>query len=283
MKSFHNKVAAITGAGSGIGRALAINLAGRGCHLAVSDINPQTLAETVELAQVASTGSAVRITSTVVDVSDRQAVHQWADQTAAEFGKIHLIFNNAGVALAASVQGMEYEDLEWLMGINFWGVVHGTKAFLPYLVQAGEGHVINISSVFGLAGIPSQSAYNAAKFAVRGYTDSLRQELEMMNCGVSATVVHPGGIKTNIARAARQHDSIRQLGIELDEGGKKFERSFRTTPEQAAQTILRAVEKNRRRVLVGTDAVIFDWITRTIPAHYQRLTVWFTRRNGKEM
>ncbi len=196
MKSFQNKVAAVTGAASGIGRALAIDLAQRGCRLAISDVNEAGLAETADLARAAG----AEVAQQLVDVADRQAVQAWADSTAAEYGQVNLVFNNAGVALAASVKSLEYEDFEWLMGINFWGVVHGTKSFLPHLLEAGEGHIVNVSSVFGLAGFPGQSAYNAAKFAVRGFTDSLREELEMMNCGVSATCVHPGGIKTNIAR-----------------------------------------------------------------------------------
>ncbi|HEX4902885.1 MAG TPA: SDR family oxidoreductase, partial [Acidimicrobiales bacterium] len=175
MEQLHGRVAAITGAGSGIGRALAVELARHGTHLALSDVDEVGLAETVTLAE----GLGVKVTSARVDVADRAAVHAWADQVVADHGQVHLIFNNAGVALGATVEGVSYEDLEWLMGINFWGVVHGTKAFLPHLRAAGTGHVVNISSVFGLLGIPSQSAYNAAKFAVRGFTDALRMELEI--------------------------------------------------------------------------------------------------------
>jgi NAD(P)-dependent dehydrogenase (short-subunit alcohol dehydrogenase family) len=205
MKSFEDKVAAITGASSGIGRALAIELGRKRCNVALSDINEEGLQETAARARKLG----VHVTSTVVDVANREAVHAWADQVVHDHGKANLIFNNAGVALASTVEGMSYGDFEWLMDINFWGVVHGTKAFLPHLKAAGDGHIVNVSSVFGLAGIPSQSAYNSAKFAVRGFTESLRQELDMINCGVSASSVHPGGIKTNIARSSRIDESVR--------------------------------------------------------------------------
>src|SRR5580692_10974335 len=213
MKDFNNRVAAITGAGSGIGRALANNLARQGAHLALADIDDAGLAETVSLCE----GYGVKITSQHVDVADRAAVEAWAEQVVADHGKVNLIFNNAGVALGATIESMSYEDFEWLMGINFWGVTYGTKAFLPYLKASGEGHIVNLSSVFGLLSIPSQSAYNAAKFGVRGFTDSLRMELEIERACVSSTTVHPGGIKTNIVRNMRSDDSIQSLtGSELE-------------------------------------------------------------------
>lgn len=265
MKSFQDKVAAITGAGSGIGRALALDLAGRGCHLALSDINEVGLAETVR--QIGTPG--VRVTAQTVDVADRRAVYDWADQVAAEHGKVNLIFNNAGVALGSTIEGMSYDDIEWLMNINFWGVVYGTKAFLPHLKASGEGHIANVSSVFGLAGIPTQGAYNAAKFAVRGFTECLRQELDMTDSRVSATSIHPGGIKTAIARSARMNGNIADLGLDVDGSTAKFERAFITSPEKAARIILRAVERNQRRVLVGPDAYVYDWMVRLLPSRYQ--------------
>ena len=274
MKSFRDRVAAITGAGSGIGRALAVELAGRGCNLALSDINEIGLAETAERARAAG----VRVTTKRVDVADRAAVYAWADEVARDHGKVNLIFNNAGVALGATVEGARDEDLEWLMDINFWGVVHGTRAFLPHLKAAGEGHVVNISSIFGLIGVPAQSAYNAAKFAVRGFTESLRQELDIMRCGVSSTSVHPGGIKTNIARAARTDPSLASLGLDPAGASDRFAENFITTPEAAARTILRAVEKDRRRVLVGPDAHVVDVLQRLLPSLYQRLAVAFMRK-----
>ncbi len=267
MEQLHGRVAAVTGAASGIGRALAVELGRRGCHLALSDIDEVGLAETVELAR----RSGVTVTSQRLDVADREAVHGWADTVVTEHGRVNLIVNNAGVALGATVEGMTYEDLEWLMGINFWGVVHGTKAFLPHLKAAGEGHVVNVSSVFGLLGIPSQSAYNAAKFAVRGFTEALRIELDVEDCGVSATTIHPGGIKTNIARNARIHSSVADLGQDPADAERGFEKLFITSPERAAKTIIKAIEKDKRRALIGPDAHVINFVAKLSPHLYQRI------------
>lgn len=274
MKDFNGRVAAITGAGSGIGRALAEELARRGCHLALSDIDEAGLAETVGRCE----GRGVKVTSELVDVADRDAVHAWAEHVVADHGTVNLIVNNAGVALGASVESMSYEDLDWLMGINFWGVVHGTKAFLPHLKASGEGHVVNISSVFGLVSIPSQSAYNAAKFGVRGFTDALRIELDIEGGGVSSTTVHPGGIKTAIAANARMDESV--AGFSGDHASE-FEKLARTTPEKAARQILTAVERNRRRALIGPDAKVFDLVSRLPAGLYQRALVQGTRRRAR--
>lgn len=279
MKDFRNKVAAITGAGSGMGRELAVQLAARGCHLSLSDVNEAGLAETVSLA--AAAGPSVRIESARVDVADRAAVFAWAEATTQAHGRVNLIFNNAGVALGASVEGMTIEDFEWLMNINFWGVVHGTQAFLPHLKAAGDGHIINVSSLFGLLAVPSQAAYNAAKFAVRGFTEALRQELDAMDCGVSATCVHPGGIKTAIARNARTHASVATLGIDPTRATRDFERNFITTAARAATIILRAVERDRRRALVGRDAVFLDMLQRLMPTAYQPLVGFIMRRQAR--
>ncbi len=279
MKTFRGRVAAVTGAGSGIGRALARELAARGAHLALSDINEATLAETVMLCEAA--GAAAKITSQRVDVADRDAVYAWADQLVADHGHVNLIFNNAGVALAASIEAMSYEDFEWLMGINFWGVVHGTKAFLPHLKAAGEGHVINMSSVFGLISVPGQAAYNAAKFGVRGFTDALRMELELNPCGVSCTTVHPGGVKTNIARNARVDPSVAATLSHPDAAADEFDKMARTTPQSAARQILLGVTRDRRRVLVGPDAAVIDLVSRLPAAASQRLIEKRATRRGE--
>jgi butyryl-CoA dehydrogenase len=273
MKDFTGRVAAITGAGSGIGRALARDLAGRGCHLALSDIDELGLADTVEQCQT----KGVTVTSQRLDVADRASVHEWADRVVEEHGRVNLIFNNAGVALVATVEAVSYEHFEWLMNINFWGVVHGTKAFLPHLVESGEGHIINVSSVFGLISVPSQAAYNSAKFAVRGFTDALRMELEIDGAPVSATTVHPGGIKTNIARNARTDDSAGALAG-ADVAGS-FDKVALTSPEKAARQILAAVESNRRRALIGPDAKLIDVVSRGPGAMYQKMVVRGCRTN----
>jgi short-subunit dehydrogenase len=268
MKDFKNKVAAITGAASGMGRTLALNLAARGCHVAISDVNEAGLAETAQM--VAKLG--VKVTTAKLDVSNREAVFAWADQVVAEHGKVNLIFNNAGVALAAHVETVKPSDFEWIMGINFWGVVWGTQAFLPYLRKSGDGHIINTSSLFGLLSVPLNGTYNASKFAVRGFTEALRMELDMANCGVSATCVHPGGIRTNIAKTARIDSTTAKKISNMDAAMAKFDKMLNaTTAESAAQQIIRAVEKNQRRVLVGLDAKFMDKLVRLLGSWYQPL------------
>ena len=274
MKRFDDRVAAVTGAGSGIGRALAIELAGRGAHLAVSDIDEAGLAGTVDQCE----GRGVKVTAQLVDVAQRVEVEAWADQVVVDHGRVNLIVNNAGVALSATVQDMTYDDLEWLMGIDFWGVVHGTKAFLPHLQAAGEGHVVNLSSVFGLLSIPTQSAYNAAKFGVRGFTDALRIELDAADCGVSATTIHPGGIRTNIVRNARLDPRAGGLPADREAAAKEFERVALTTPEKAARQILTAVQRNRRRALIGPDAKALDLVSRLPAGFSQRILARGVRR-----
>ena len=272
---YRNHVAAITGAGSGMGRELAIHLAKMGCHVALSDINPEQLAATKQLLA----NYDVNITMTVLDVSDNKAVEAWADSVMSDYGKVNFIFNNAGVALYSTVEGGSISELEWVMNINFWGVVYGTKAFLPLIKnsvkksQFGEhGHIINISSLFGLTAQPSQSAYNSSKFAVRGFTESLRQELNIQNCGVSATCIHPGGIKTNIANSARGNESIHDIGMST---GPKAIRSFnkflKFDANEAAWIILQAAATNQQRCLIGNDAKIVDAIQRVFPSHYSQV------------
>eukprot|EP01132_Coremiostelium_polycephalum_P017466 gene17466-20910_t len=257
MKSFNGRVAAITGAASGMGRALALALAREGCHLALADKNSQGLEQTVALIK-AQVLAPVLVTSQVLDVSERQAVEDWAARCAAEHGQINLIFNNAGVALSSTVEGVDYTDLEWIVGINFWGVVYGTKAFLPYLK-------------------PGMSGYNATKFAVRGFTESLRQELDLQKSGVSATCVHPGGIRTDICRSSRIDANMTGFLIHSEQQARAdFEKLFITDADQAAKVILQGVRKNKRRVLIGRDAYFLDLLARCLPAAYQALVVLAT-------
>ncbi|EKU38173.1 SDR family NAD(P)-dependent oxidoreductase [Acinetobacter sp. AYS6] len=274
MKNFKNKVAAITGAGSGIGQQLAILLAKQGCHLSLSDINEKGLAQTVELLKPYSD---ITVTTKKLDVSDREAVKQWAQETVQDHGSVNLIFNNAGVALGSTVEGATYEDLEWIVGINFWGVVYGTKEFLPFIKQTQDGHIINISSLFGLTAQPTQSGYNATKFAVRGFTESLRQELDIEKSGVSSLCVHPGGIRTNIAKSAKMSDSLNSLGMDPTKSIQNFDKLLRTPPEEAARQILQAVLKNKRRLLIGSDAKILDAFQRLFPTGYQRASTIVTK------
>jgi NAD(P)-dependent dehydrogenase (short-subunit alcohol dehydrogenase family) len=279
MKSYEDKVAAITGAGSGMGRELALELVRARAHVALADINRETLEETAE--KVRALGG--RVTTSVLDVSKREAVHAWADAVVRDFGRVNLIFNNAGVALGSTLEGVSYEDFEWLMGINFWGVVYGTKAFLPHLRASGDGHVVNVSSIFGLFSVAGSGTYNASKFAVRGFTEALRQELELTGANVSATSVHPGGIKTNIAKAGRMSPSVTTLTNRDPEIARAdFEKMFITTANRAAQIILRAVKKDRRRVLVGPDAVILDMVVRLLPTSYQRIVEAFVKREAAQ-
>jgi short-subunit dehydrogenase len=278
MRSFNGKVAAITGAGSGIGRELALELARSGCHLALSDVNDARLAETASSCQQLGGN----VTVSTVDVSNRDAVYGWAEMVVRDHGKVNLIFNNAGVGLASTLEGVSYEDFEWIVGINFWGVVYGTKAFLPHLRASAEGHVINISSIFGIAAAPTQGAYNATKFAVRGFTEALRQELELMRAPVSVTCVHPGGIKTNIAGNARYSSNIDGLlSRDAQASRTAFEKVCMTSATRAARTILRGVQRNRRRVLVGPDAYAIDLLTRLAPAASQRVMMAMAQRMGK--
>lgn len=272
-------VAAITGAGSGIGRALALALVKEGCDLALSDINESALQETAQRVQA----SGVKVHIQKLDVADRDAVYQWADAVASHYGKVNMIFNNAGVSLSETVESMSYDNFEWLMNINFWGVVYGTKAFLPYLKQSGNGHIINISSVFGIIGVPTQSAYNAAKFAVRGFTESLREEMAISGYPVQVTCVHPGGIKTNIVRSSRIGDVGNMGPKEKHKAVKQFDAMARTTPEEAARIILAGVRANAPRILIGTDAKVIDTVQRLMPTGYQKILIWTTRRSQNKV
>lgn len=271
MKSFAGQVAVITGAASGIGRALAELLAIEGASLALCDIAESELAITAQRCQHLG----ATVIHSVVDVSNRSAVEAWAGEVAEHFGTVNLLFNNAGVALLCNVVDANIEDMEWLMSINYWGVVYGVMAFLPYLKASGDGHIVNVSSVFGLISIPSQAAYNSAKFAVRGFSDALRMELEIARQPVSVTTVHPGGIKTNIVHSAR---SVGDAQTMMD--AERFHRIALTSPLQAARTILKGVKKNRRRLTIGVDAKVIDGISRLPAPVYQRVLVSGQRRRN---
>jgi NAD(P)-dependent dehydrogenase (short-subunit alcohol dehydrogenase family) len=280
MKSFQNKVAAITGAASGMGRTLALELARRGCHLALSDVNDVELVKTAELASKLG----VRVTTTQLDVSNRDAVYAWADQVVRDHGQVNLIFNNAGVALTVNLEHIKIQDFEWIMGINFWGVVYGSQAFLPHLKASGDGHIINTSSLFGLISIPTQGAYNSTKFAVRGYTEALRMELELEGACVSATCVHPGGIATNIAMAGKVDPVMEKItGASIEAQKRRANKLINTTTaESAALQILSAVENNERRVLVGPDAKFLDKVVRLLGSAYQVLVLRQVRSMNKK-
>lgn len=261
MKSLNDKVVVITGAGSGIGRALALNLAGRGALLALSDVDEGGLATTVRKAEAAG----ARVHSARLDVSDRDAFARYALDVVQELGRVNVVVNNAGVALAGDLDDLDYGDMDWIMGINFWGVVHGTKEFLPHLIASGDGHVVNISSLFGLISMPGQSMYNAAKYAVRGMTEALREEMLVAGHPVGVTCVHPGGIKTAIARNARVSAKEDQAAT-----AKFFdEKLAKMTPERAAEIIVRGILRNQARVLVGLDAHALHHFAKLTGSRYQ--------------
>ena len=264
MNRFEDKVAVITGAGSGIGRALALNLATKGAKLALSDIDADGLAETTRQAQ--ALGADVK--SDRLNVAERETVLAYADAVVAHFGEVHQIYNNAGIAYNGDVEKADFKDIERVMDVDFWGVVNGTKAFLPHLIASGDGHVINVSSLFGLIAVPGQSAYNAAKFAVRGFTEALRQEMLVAKHPVKVTCVHPGGIKTAVARNATVADG---------RGAQAFAEFFDKhlllhSPEMAAQTIINGVSKGHARVVIGWEAKVLDVLSRIIGPGYQRVT-----------
>jgi NADP-dependent 3-hydroxy acid dehydrogenase YdfG len=263
MEGFAGKVAAVTGAGSGIGQALALELGRSGASLAISDVDTEGLAQTEE--QLKAIGAPVR--SDRLDVTEREAFQIYADHINEHYGKVNQIYNNAGIAFTGDVDISHFKDIERVMDVDFWGVVNGTKAFLPHLSASGDGHVVNISSLFGIMSVPGQAAYNSAKFAVRGFTEALRQEMLLAGHPVAVTTVHPGGIKTAIVR-----NSTAAEGVDRDELAKQFDNLVaRTSPQRAARIILEAVRKNKARVLVGADAKALDILVRLTGSGYQRL------------
>ncbi len=262
LKTVHDKVVVITGAGSGIGRALAVRAARGGALLALSDWNEAGLEETVRL--ITEVG-ATQVSHHVVDVSDRAAMRDWAAAVAAELGRVNLVVNNAGVTVTGDFTELTYEDLDWIVGVNFNGVVHGSKEFLPHLIASGDGALVNISSLFGLISVPGQSAYNATKYAVRGLTEALREEMLVSRHPVTVTCVHPGGIRTGISRNGRK-----AAGLDVSAIDQLFEDKLaRMDPEKAAKVILDGALAGKARVLVGIDAHLLHQFARLTGARYQ--------------
>lgn len=272
MRTLDGKVVVITGAASGIGRALALDVAGRGALVAISDIDEAGLAETVELVKAAGAGE---VRSDRLDVSDRAALTAYAGAVAEHFGRVNVLVNNAGVALSGDVEDLAYDDMDWIIGINFWGVVNGTKEFLPHLIASGDGHLVNLSSLFGLISMPGQSMYNASKYAVRGFTEALREEMLVAGHPVGVTAVHPGGVRTAIARNARVSDRE-----DHDETARLFdEKMAKMSPERAAEIIVtRGILGNRARVLVGLDAHALHQFARLTGSRYQDVVAKVAKR-----
>lgn len=264
MKNLSGKVAVITGAGSGIGRALAHQLAEAGAKLALCDINLKSLHETQRLLE--NQGCRGQINLYQLDVSQKEQTADLATQVVSDFETIDLVINNAGVSSSGRVHELTYDTLEWTININLWGVIYVTKAFLPYLIQRPEAAIVNISSVYGLMGIPGQAAYCASKFGVRGFTEALRQEYYKSN--IMVTVVFPGGVKTNIARNSKTDYQVSPE--EYEQGIQKIEAAFQTTPEEAARTIIKGIQTKAPRILIGKDAKKIDLLTRFKPDKYDK-------------
>ncbi|MCV7223559.1 SDR family NAD(P)-dependent oxidoreductase [Mycolicibacterium elephantis] len=263
MEGFAGKVAVVTGAGSGIGQALAVELARSGAKLAISDVDTEGLAATEQ--RLKAIGAPVKVNR--LDVTEREAFELYAYSVVEHFGTVNQVYNNAGIAYVGDVEVTPYKDLERVMDVDFWGVVNGTKAFLPHLIASGDGHIVNVSSLFGIFSVPGQAAYNSAKFAVRGFTEALRQEMIANGHPVKVTTVHPGGIKTAIMRNSTAAEGVDKEGLT-----KTFDKHLTiTTPEKAAREILAAVRENKARVLVGPDAKVLDAIVRLTGSGYQRL------------
>jgi short-subunit dehydrogenase len=274
------KACAVTGAASGIGRALALGLARRGARLALADRDEAGLEATAEAVRAAG----AEVHRLPLDVTDRDAVVAWADAVAGQFGVVHQIYNNAGIAFSRTVLESDWSDFERVLGVNLWGVIHGTKAFLPHVIASGDGHVINVSSLNGFLAQADMSHYCTSKFAVRGFTEALRIEMLAAGHPVGVTAVHPGGIRTNIADNALK--SAKALGLPVSEADEARRRTYnekllRMSPDAAAETIIKGVEVGKGRVLVGRDAKVVDLLVRAIPSLYPRAVVAFDRRMSR--
>lgn len=272
MHEIKGAVAVVTGAASGIGRALAVDLAKMGAELALADVNAAGLDETRALL-----GNATARTYTV-DVSKAAAVDDFARAVERDFGRAHLLVNNAGVALMGTLAEVSLEDMAWLMGINFWGVVHGCKFFLPLLQREKDAHIVNLSSIFGLIGPPGQTAYASSKFAVHGFSQSLREELRAT--GVKVTSVHPAGIATPIAHVARAGSGVTPAARQ--EAEEYFKKVAVITPEEASRVIIKGVLGNKNRVLIGADAYRIDRIQRLFPARASAMFASFLEKRRQK-
>ncbi len=272
MRSLDGRTVVITGAASGLGRALALAAAARGARLALSDVAEPDLAETAELAE---RRGAREVSASRLDVADRTAYREHAAEVVKRFGGVDVLVNNAGVALSGDLTELTYEDLEWIVRVNLWGVVHGTKEFLPHLIASGDGHLVTMSSLFGLVSVPGQSAYNATKYAVRGLTEAVREEMLVAGHRVGVTVVHPGGVRTSIARNARHPD-----GVDPEERARLFEERWaRMEPDRAAELVWKGVLAGKPRVLVGVDAHLTHQLARLLGARYQDVLAAAARRD----
>jgi len=259
--TLRDKVVVITGAGGGMGREMALLAAGQGAVLAISDWDADALAGTVDLVK----GRGAEVRSDVVDVSDRAAVAQWAADVVGQLGRVDVLVNNAGVSMSGDFEDMSYEEFDWILGVNLHGVVNGTKEFLPHLIASGDGAVVNISSLFGLISMPGQTAYNATKYAVRGFTEALREEMIVNRHPVTVTCVHPGGIKTGIARHGRKTRGQDAAAID-----RLFEKRLARMPaEKAARIILDAAVAGKARQLVGIDAHVIHHFAKLTGSRYQ--------------
>ncbi|HEX5659751.1 MAG TPA: SDR family oxidoreductase [Polyangiales bacterium] len=274
MKRFTDRVAVVTGAAGGIGRATALLLAEKGCSLAIADVNERGLAETAELIEKLGR----KVSTHKVDVSDKARMQEFVGEVLEAHGRVNIVINNAGVAVLSSFQDHKLEDFEWLMGVNFWGVVYGCKFFLPALLEADEAHIVNLSSLFGLTGVPLQTSYCASKFAVRGFTESLRMELHDTNVGV--TNIHPGGIATDIVASSRVNG-----GADMEKRKQSTARAFTKMmpPSEAAALIVRGIERNSPRVLITRETYVADGFKRLLPAASVDLIAWgYSRMNERQ-
>ncbi len=278
MTNYKDKIAVVTGAGSGIGKELALALAQKGCRLSISDINSETLSETVKAIEEIG----VEVIAKTFDVSQRKEAFAFAAETINRYGGADIVINNAGKALdSIHVSKMDIEDFEYIMGINFWGVVYGTKAFLPYLKRSKEGALVNISSVFGIYGIAGQSAYCTSKFAVRGFTETLRMELYVEAPQLTTICVHPGGIKTNIARNSKEAINDDRSKDDNELRMKEFEDKFLVMPpSRAAEIIIDGITRKKERVLIGRDARRSDLLARIWPSKYSRMILRSLEKAG---